>query len=141
MRPSVLLAVLAVIFLGAFAFQREHSVFLRVERGSEQAREVAAATGLRLPEVMALHELRGGRLDLTQLTAFAKDFSRARRTLGHDALAILSVMWGRELAKGSLAKAGGDSESAWTIWRGRREAITSVRFLAMVKRFESRGHR
>ena len=140
MRATGILVLISAVFLAAFWWQRARSGFLAVEARAEQARELARRHDLATAEIMALWELLGAKLNVEQLNAQAADFARDRAALGDIGLAAMSVAGERDLVQSTLRDAGGDSRRARQLIAPRAEAITAVRFEAMVERFASRGH-
>jgi len=130
--PPLLAA--ALLFLGAFTWQRHRSTFLRIEAESRGGLKVAAECGLEAVDVMALRELTRTANDALRDVCMA--FARDRQQLG-DALAAVAASGERAAAEAARAAAP-DPATAWASFALRPEAIGGLRFLAMRRRFDER---
>jgi hypothetical protein len=140
-RPAWLLAVLGVLFFAAFALQRERSDFLAAEARAEESKRLAAAHGLPPCEVLALHELYGGRSPAADLELLVQRFAAARRALGDPLLAVLEVRGKGELAARLRARARDDGAEVRPLILGTREAVEDAgRFASVAERYAQRGN-
>ena len=137
MKSGWALAGLCLLFLAAFFFQRGHSAVLRIEADRPLAERVALQTGLTVPEVMSLRELRGPDRSEEELTADAELFAATRFEQG-DELAILTIVGHEELASSLWEQSGRDPSRARILLREHPEAILSVRFATMTELFARR---
>lgn len=139
--PLVLLTTLGVVFVAAFVVQRQRSGFLAAEARAPEARRLAEQHGLAPSEVLALHELHGGRLEPAQLATLTRDLARERDALGHLLLAVLAVRGKRDLANQIRVRAGGDPTRIRPLVAETREAVEdAVRFDSVAERYRDRGH-
>jgi len=140
-RPGRLLAVLGVVFLAGLLLQRERSGFLAAEARAEEAKHLAAATGVPVCEVLALHELYGGRLPPADLELLVQRFAAARAVLGDPLLAVLEVRGKGDLAARLRAQAHVDGDEVRALVLATREAVEDAgRFASVAERYAERGH-
>ena len=133
--------MLGVAFLMAFVVQRSRSGFLAAEADVGHARELAREHGLRTSEVLALHELYGGRLSRGALRDKVARVVEERDALGHILLAVLAVRGKRALAERLRREAGADPGAIARAVRSCREAVEdAVRFASVAGRYAARGH-
>lgn len=133
MTPARALGAFAVLFCATFALLRSTSTFARVEQRLDDVRRVAADSGLRVPEVMALLDLGEGRLSLAELGRVAREVARARDELGDLALAVAAVRGHVALVE-ELAQDASPAEALRQL-RARPEGLVATRFLTMVDRY------
>ena len=131
------LAGLCLTFLVAFSVQRSCSVVLQIEEDRPLAERIALETGISIPEVMSLRELRGLDRSEAQLEEDAQLLSRLRRERGDD-LAILTITGHGELAEELWKQSNQDPSRASALLRERPEAILAVRFVSNRERFAAR---
>lgn len=138
-----LLLVLAAVVLGAFWLLRDRSGFLAIERDVGPAREVAAAHGLTVAEVMALRDGLGVDADLERWRGAAARFAAERARLGEAFAAVLAVGDATAVRAALAATATvadpAAAAAAWHAFRLRPEALPGLRFLAMRGRFAARA--
>ncbi|MBI5850234.1 MAG: hypothetical protein HZB39_04235 [Planctomycetes bacterium] len=140
MKGLPLLAVLAALVFAGFAIQRGRSAFLGIEADAALAREVAAASGLTVHEVMALRELCGAGLPKQDLTVRAGRLVADRERIG-EPLAVAVAAGDAALVGELLSAANGDAAAAAGRLRRLPEGLAAVRFAAMRDRFASRAAR
>lgn len=140
MKGLPLLAVLAALVFAGFALQRGRSAFLRIEAEADFARDVAAASGLTVHEVMALRELCGADLLQQDLMVRARSLAADRERIG-EALAVAVAAGNAALVDELLSAANGDAAVAAGRLRLLPEGLAAVRFAAMCERFASRAAR
>lgn len=139
--PALLLGALGVAFLTAFVVQRGRSDFLAAEERIDEARKLAAAHGFATSEVLALHELHGGRLPVEQLDALVAELEAERDALGDVLLGVLALRGKRALAEELRRQAGDDPARLRELIAATREAVEdAVRFEKVAERYEARGH-
>jgi len=140
-RAAVLLLALAVAFFAAFAVQRSRSPFLAAEARAAEAARLAQQHGIPLREVLALHELMGGRLAPGELESSVEEFAAQRQLLGDDLLAVLAVRGHADLASRLRREAGDDRVRLHALVFETRDAVDdAVRFATVSKRYAARGH-
>lgn len=140
-RAVALLAALGVLFFVAFAFQRSRSSFLAAEARAGEAATLAAQYEIPVAEVLALHELFGGRLAAPELARQVEAFAARRRLLGDELLAVLAVRGRGELVARLRAEAGTDRQRLHELLFESREAVDdAVRFSTVAERYAARGH-
>ena len=140
MRAAALLFAISVVFLTVFAFQRDRSVFLAVEARAAESRVLAEQNGVAVREVMALHELLGGRLNAQELAEQVEVFAEKKRELGDELLAVLAIRGRAPLAAKLRKAAGRDRARLRKLIRAQRVAVEdAVRFASMTGRFAARG--
>lgn len=136
-RSTLLLGGISLGFLVVFSLQRARSTVLAAERASDAAARIASRRGLAVCEVLALHAMRGGRLEESDLDREAVRFDLFRRDLGSTALAVLAWAGHETLARRLRGQAGaGVSRRV----RALPEGIEVARFEELRRRFAARGH-
>jgi hypothetical protein len=130
----------AVVFLGAFAWQRSQCPTLLVEAEAATAREIAARTNLPVADVMALWEVSGVPTEPTELELRCRGYADMRVEVG-DALAAAMVCepatadeW-----QAALRASGGDKAKALAGWRRMPSAAVGERFLSRRERYLARA--
>lgn len=129
------LSLFVVAFVAVFFGLRSTSTFARVEARLDDVRVVAAATGLREAEVMALLDLGDGRTSRDDLTALAARVVRARAKREELGLAVAVALGHGELVRRLEADAAPTPVLARL--RARPEGLQITRFLTMVERYRA----
>ena len=130
-----LLAVGAVVFFALFLWQRSGSDFLCITRERELAERVAAASNLKVVEVMAMRDVLGVAVGESELTRTAVQFAELRSQRG-DQLAAFAIAGDRELVDLAWYYNDQDPAAAWQALVDRPEVVMATRFLDMRKRYE-----
>lgn len=131
------LVVLAVAFLAAFAWQRQRSSFLAVERDRAAAKALATRHALAVVDVMALRELVGLAAGDDAWAATVARYAAARQHLG-DELAVVAALGDRAAAEAARAAAAAP-DAAWRQFRTQPAAAPGLQFVLVRDRFAARG--
>ncbi len=131
------LAAVAVVFLAAFAWLRQRSSFLAIERDRAAAAAIATRHAVAVADVMALRELvglaAGDDAWQTAVACYAAD----RQRLG-DELAVVAAVGDRAAAEAARAAAAAP-DAAWRQFRTRPAAAPGLQFVLVRDRFAARG--
>ena len=134
------LSWLSLLVLAAFAWQRWHSPFLRIEAAAPSVHAAAVAAGLQVAEAMAVAELLGlgPERDAAALLTACRRFAALRADLG-EPLAAVALAGDAATVQAALTAAAGDRAAALARLQARPEAVAAARFRAMRDRFAGRA--
>lgn len=132
--PALLAA--GVLFLLAFAWQRQRSSFLAIEAMAAELMAAARPHGIDPAAAFALRAMVGVAVTDESWQATLAAWAGWRRTLG-DELAAVAVFGERTAAESARAVAT-DAAAAWQGFRSRPEAEPGLRFVVLRERFAAR---
>ena len=137
---GIALAASAVVVVAAFGWQRSRSGFHAAEARADEARLLAERHALTVSEVLAIHELHGGRETAESLARLVERVADEKASMGATVLAVLATRGRRELALRLRDEARGNPAEAEVRVRATREAVEDgVRFLEVAARYRDRG--
>ena len=132
---TVMLAA-GVLFLLAFAWQRQRSSFLAIEAMGGELAAIARPHGIDPAAACALRAMLGVAVTNESWQSTLAAFAGLRGTLG-DELAAVAVFGDRTAAHAARAAAA-DAAAAWHGFRSRPEAEPGLRFVVLRDRFVAR---